>query len=222
MNNKIKTDNKDKERTGEIISRLKETYPVATCALEYESEAYKLLIMALLSAQCTDARVNIVAEDLFEKFRSLEDFAEAELEELEKAVFSCGLYKTKAKNIKAMCRMIIDEFDSKVPGTMEDLLKLPGIGRKIANLIIGDIFGKPAIVADTHCIRISNRLSLCDSENPHTVEKQLAAIIPPEESSDFCHRLVYFGRERCTARNPKCEKCFLRDLCEFEKQKQQN
>ena len=208
-----------KERTGAITARLKEKYPLAGCSLEYETEPYKLLIMARLAAQCTDARVNIVAKDLFMQFKSLGDFAGADLEELEQAVFSCGLYKTKAKNIKDMCRMIIDEFDSKIPEDMRDLLKLPGIGRKIANLIRGDVFGLPAVVADTHCIRISGRLGLCGSENPNAVEKSLAAVIPPEESNDFCHRLVFFGREYCKAQNPKCGECFLRDICEYDKNK---
>ena len=200
---------KEQDRINAIIERLIEKYPLADCSLEYETEPYKLLIMARLSAQCTDARVNIVAKDLFERFRSLEDFAEADIEELEQAIFSCGLYKTKAKNIKAMCRMIINTFGSRVPEEMDDLLKLPGIGRKIANLIRGDIFNKPAIVTDTHCIRISNRLGLANSENPNIVEKQLVKIIPPEESNDFCHRLVLFGREYCKAQNPRCGECFL-------------
>ena len=204
-------------KIGEIVTRLKEKYPMAECMLEYEADPLKLLIMARLSAQCTDARVNIVSESLFEKYKSIEDFADADLQELETAIFSCGLYKTKAKHIKAMCKMLIEQYDSKVPGQMEDLLKLPGIGRKIANLILGDIFHKPAIVTDTHCIRIANRLGLCKSENPYTVELALAKIIMPEESSDFCHRLVFFGREYCTARSPKCEKCFLGDLCEYDK-----
>jgi len=203
------------ERTNSIIEKLKEKYPMSECTLEYETEPYKLLIMARLSAQCTDARVNIVAKDLFKEFKSIEDFAGCDLDKLEKAIFSCGLYKTKAKNIKDMCKMIADEFDSQVPEDMDDLLKLPGIGRKIANLIRGDVFGKPAIVTDTHCIRISNRLGLCDSENPHAVEKQLLEIIPPEESNDFCHRLVFFGREYCKSQNPKCGDCFLRDVCCF-------
>jgi endonuclease-3 len=207
--------NEGNDRTIEIAGRLREKYPGSECALEYEREPWKLLVMARLSAQCTDARVNIVARDLFRRFDSIEAFAGAELEELEKAVFSCGLYKTKARNIKDMCRMLIEDYGSVVPEKMEDLLKLPGIGRKIANLIRGDVFGLPAIVADTHCIRIANRLGLCDSTDPYKVELQLAAIIAPEESSDFCHRLVFFGRECCRARAPGCEKCFLRDLCEY-------
>ena len=207
----------NKEKTNIIITRLKKKYPSAGCSLEYETEPYKLLIMARLSAQCTDARVNIVAKDLFDGFASLEDFANADIGALEKAVFSCGLYKTKAKNIKAMCRMIIDEFGSKVPEGMDDLLKLPGVGRKIANLIRGDLFGKPAIVADTHCIRISNRLGLCGAAGPLAVEKALVQAVPPEESNDFCHRLVFFGREYCKAKNPRCGECFLSDICEYKK-----
>jgi len=210
-------DKQKNTRTAAIISRLKQHYPLADCTLDFELESYKLLIMARLSAQCTDARVNIVAKDLFEEFKSIEDFANCDLDKLEKAIFSCGLYKTKAKNIKAMCKMLIEKFDSKVPEEMDDLLKLPGIGRKIANLIRGDIFGKPAIVTDTHCIRISNRLDLSNSENPYVVEKRLVEIIPPEESNDFCHRLVFFGREYCKAQSPKCGECFLKDLCGFER-----
>ncbi|MCL1859598.1 MAG: endonuclease III [Oscillospiraceae bacterium] len=210
---------KEKTRINTIIQKLKEYYPMAECMLEYETEPYKLLIMARLSAQCTDARVNIVSKDLFEQFKSLEDFADCDLEKLEKAIFTCGLYKMKAKNIKNMCQMIIDEFDSQVPEEMDDLLKLPGIGRKIANLIRGDIFNKPAIVTDTHCIRISNRLNLCNSDNPYIVEKELVKIISPEESNDFCHRLVFFGRECCKAQNPRCGECFLRDVCGFKDNK---
>jgi len=206
----------NQSRTITIISRLKEKYPLADCTLDYETEPYKLLIMARLAAQCTDARVNIVAKDLFEEFKSIEDFADCDLEKLEKSIFSCGLYKTKAKNIKDMCAMLVNDFNSQVPENMNDLLKLPGIGRKIANLIRGDVFGKPAIVTDTHCIRISNRLDLADSENPQAVEKQLVKIIPPEESNDFCHRLVLFGREICKSQSPKCGECFLRDVCKFD------
>ena len=205
----------ENDRIGEIVKRLKQKYPDSECMLEYDTDPFKLLVMARLSAQCTDARVNIVAGGLFGRFKSLEDFAGADLEELEKAIFSCGLYKTKARNIRDMCKMLIEDFNSEVPEKMEDLLKLPGIGRKIANLIRGDIFKKPAIVADTHCIRIANRLGLCDSADPYKVEMRLAEIILPGESSDFCHRLVFFGRECCKARKPECEKCLLRDLCAF-------
>ena len=209
-----------KDRTNIIISQLKEKYPLADCTLEYDTDpaqSYKMLIMARLSAQCTDARVNIVAKDLFAQFKSIEDFANADLEKLEKAIFSCGLYKMKARNIKDMCKMIISDFDSRVPEDMDDLLKLPGIGRKIANLIRGDIFRKPAIVADTHCIRIANRLDLCENENPYAVEKQLIKIIHPDESNDFCHRLVLFGREYCKSQSPRCAECFLNDICNWER-----
>jgi len=208
----------EKDRVLYIIDILKEKYPKVECTLEYENEPYKLLITARLSAQCTDERVNIVTPSLFAEFASLEDFADADLEKLEKAIFSCGLYKTKAKNIKDMCRILIDEYNSTVPDTMDELLKLPGIGRKIANLILGDVFGKPAVVTDTHCIRISNRLGLCESQNPHIVEKQLWNVIPKEkygESNDFCHRLVYFGREYCKSQNPRCNICFLNSVCRY-------
>ena len=198
-----------------IISELKKHYEVADCALEYQDEPYKLLVLARLSAQCTDARVNIVAQTLFQEFKSLEDFANADLEKLEKAIFSCGLYKMKARNIKDMCRILVEEYNSNVPEDMADLLKLPGVRRKIANLIRGDIFKLPAIVADTHCIRVSNRLGLVNSENPQAVEKQLFEIIPAEESNDFCHRLVFFGREYCKSQNPRCGECFLESVCEF-------
>ena len=198
-----------------IIDALKNKYEVADCALEYQNEPYKLLILARLSAQCTDARVNIVAKTLFKEFKSLEEFADCDLEKLEGAIFSCGLYKMKARNIKDMCTMLVRDYNKKVPEAMADLLKLPGVGRKIANLIRGDIFGLPAIVADTHCIRISNRLGLCDSENPLKVEQQLFKIIPEEESNDFCHRLVFFGRDYCRSQNPRCSECFLAGVCEF-------
>ena len=206
----------NKNRVIYIMEKLKEKYPEIDCTLEYHGEPYKLLITARLSAQCTDDRVNLIAPSLFAEFKSLEDFANSDLEKLEKAIFSCGLYKTKARNIKDMCRMLIDDFNSTVPDTMDSLLKLPGVGRKIASLILGDIFGKPAIVTDTHCIRISNRLELCKSQNPHIVEKQLWQVIPKEkyqEANDFCHRLVYFGREYCKAQNPRCDVCFLNDIC---------
>jgi len=172
--------------------------------------------MARLSAQCTDARVNIVAEKFFDTYKTIDDIIDADVADIEQAIFSCGLYKTKARNIQAMARMIKEDFNSAVPDNMEDFLKLPGVGRKIANLILGDVFQKPAIVTDTHCIRISNRLGLTGSENPVKIEQDLIKIIPPEESSDFCHRLVLFGREYCRARSPRCGECFLRDLCGYE------
>ncbi len=206
------TEKKKKERALLAVAALKERYPGAECALEYGGDPWRLLVMGRLSAQCTDARVNIVCRELFKYFPDAYAMAEAEYSQVEKLVFSCGVYKVKAANIVDFSRIIVTDFGGKVPDNMEDLLTLPGVGRKIANLILGDIYGKPAIVADTHCIRISGRWGLCDSDNPVKVEKTLSAIIPPEEQSDFCHRLVFFGREICSARAPKCEECPLRDF----------
>jgi len=209
---------KDKERILIIIERLEELYPSAECELGYQGEPWKLLVMARLSAQCTDKRVNIVSEPLFERFPTLEAMSEAELHELEEIVKPCGLYKVKARNIIDSCRMVIDKFGGKIPDNMEDLLKLPGVGRKIANLILGDVYRKPAIVTDTHCIRISNKVGFCESENPLIVERILSGLVPPEKQSDFCHRLVWFGRDRCTARSPKCDGCPLADMCQYSEQ----
>ena len=186
---------------------LKERYPDAECALKYEGDPWRLLVMGRLSAQCTDARVNVVCEDLFQKYPTVYDMAAAEYADVEKIVYPCGVYRVKAANIVDFSKMIVENFDGRVPDTMEDLLTLPGVGRKIANLILGDIYGAPAIVADTHCIRISNRLGLCDSKDPAKVEKALREIVSPDGSSDFCHRLVMFGREICSARSPKCDEC---------------
>lgn len=203
-----------KIRAAEVVRALEEKYPDATCALKYEGDPWRLLVMGRLSAQCTDARVNIVCEELFRRFPDAKSMADAPIGEIEKLVYSCGVYKVKAQNIKDFSRIIIEEFDGKVPDTMEDLLTLPGVGRKIANLILGDIYGKPAIVADTHCIRISNRLGLANSKTPEKVEKALVEIVDPEKQSDFCHRLVWFGREVCDARKPDCENCpFKRYQC---------
>ena len=199
-----------KIRAAEVVRALEEKYPDATCALKYEGDPWRLLVMGRLSAQCTDARVNIVCEELFRRFPDAKSMADAPIGEIEKLVYSCGVYKVKAQNIKDFSRIIIEEFDGKVPDTMEDLLTLPGVGRKIANLILGDIYGKPAIVADTHCIRISNRLGLANSKTPEKVEKALVEIVDPEKQSDFCHRLVWFGREVCDARKPDCENCMFR------------
>ena len=198
-----------------VTGRLKEKYS-SECALEYQGEAWKLLVLARLSAQCTDKRVNIVAKPLFEAFSTVEDMAECDIEELERIVKPCGLYRMKAKEIKASCKMLIERFSGKVPDNMDDLLLLPGVGRKIANLILGDIYGKPAIVADTHCIRISGRLGFTEEneKNPVKVEKTLKKYITEEEQSDFCHRIVQFGREVCSARSPKCDMCFLSDVCD--------
>ena len=201
-----------KQRALAVIERLKEKYPDAICSLTYRKD-YELLIATRLSAQCTDARVNIVTKDLFAQFPTVESFAQAELSQVEEIVKPCGLYKTKAKSIVEMCKILLEHFDGKVPDNMEDLLTLPGVGRKTANLILGDIFHKPAIVCDTHCIRITNLLGLTDTKDPAKCEEQLRKILPPEESSDLCHRFVLFGRERCKARKPDCGSCELKDIC---------
>ena len=201
-----------KQRALAVIERLKEKYPDAICSLTYRKD-YELLIATRLSAQCTDARVNIVTKDLFAQFPTVESFAQADLSQVEEIVKPCGLYKTKAKSIVEMCKILLERFDGKVPDNMEDLLTLPGVGRKTANLILGDIFHKPAIVCDTHCIRITNLLGLTDTKDPAKCEEQLRKILPPEESSDLCHRFVLFGRERCKARKPDCGSCELKDIC---------
>ena len=202
------------QRTLEIIDRLKKEYPDAQCTLDYK-EAWKLLVSVRLAAQCTDARVNVVVAGLFEKYPSVEALAAADVEEIERIVKPCGLGHSKARDISACMKMLRDEYGGQVPDDFNALLKLPGVGRKSANLIMGDVFGKPAIVTDTHCIRLCNRIGLVDNEkNPKKVEMALWKIIPPEEGSDFCHRLVYHGREVCTARTtPYCEKCCLADVC---------
>ncbi len=199
----------------EFCIRLENIYPEAVCALESGGEAWKLLVMGRLSAQCTDARVNIVCRELFLRYPTVNDMAECELSELEAIVRPCGLYKTKAKNIKDSCMMLRDRYDGILPDTMEELLKFPGVGRKIANLLLGDIFGKPAIVTDTHCIRICGRVGLYSEslKDPVKIEKILIQLIQPDKQSDFCHRLVIFGRETCTARAPKCSKCPISDIC---------
>ncbi|MBQ8724544.1 MAG: endonuclease III [Oscillospiraceae bacterium] len=191
---------------------LEEYYPESVCALRY-SEPYELLIAVRLSAQCTDARVNIVTETLFQKYPTLEAFANADLTELEQDVKPCGFYRTKAKSIIEMANRLIDVYDSRIPDTMEELLTLSGVGRKTANLILGDVYGQPAIVTDTHFIRITGRLGLTDNKEPEKVERDLRPLIPPERSSDFCHRIVQFGRDVCTARKPKCNECRMQDFC---------
>ena len=203
-----------KELALEIIQRLKEAYPDAGCTLDY-NEAWKLLVSVRLAAQCTDARVNVVVQDLYAKYPTVEALAEAEPEEIEAIVRPCGLGKSKARDISACMRMLRDEYDGKVPDDFNTLLKLPGVGRKSANLIMGDVFGKPAIVTDTHCIRLTNRMGLVDGiKEPKKVEMALWKIIPLEEGSDFCHRLVMHGREVCTARTkPYCDRCCLKDIC---------
>ena len=198
----------------EVIKRLKEEYPDADCTLDY-NEAWKLLVSVRLAAQCTDARVNIIVEKLYEKYPDVDALAKAEPEQIEEIVRPCGLGKSKSRDISACMRMLKEKYNGKVPDDFNELLKLPGVGRKSANLIMGDVFGKPAIVTDTHCIRLTNRMGLVDGiKEPKKVEMALWKIIPPEEGSEFCHRLVYHGREVCSARTkPHCEKCCLNDIC---------
>lgn len=198
----------------EVIERLKKEYPKTECTLDYD-EAWKLLVSVRLAAQCTDARVNVVVKELFEKYNSVNALAKAQPEDIEKIVRPCGLGKSKAKDISACMRMLRDEYNCKVPEDFDELLKLPGVGRKSANLIMGDVFGKPAIVTDTHCIRLTNRIGLIDNEkDPKKVEMALRKIVPLEEGNDFCHRLVDHGREVCTARTkPHCDRCCLNDIC---------
>ena len=200
------------EKVAAIIAALRERYPDALCALHYGKD-YELMISVRLSAQCTDARVNQVTPALFARYPTLDAFAEADVAEVEEYVRSCGFFHHKAQDIVAACRMLRDEYGGRVPDTMEQLLRLPGVGRKTANLLLGDLYGKPAVVCDTHCIRIANRLGLACGKEPEKVERQLRAILPPEESSDFCHRIVLFGREVCTARSPHCDACPLSALC---------
>ena len=203
-----------KQRVLEIIERLKKEYPAADCTLDYD-QAWKLLVSVRLAAQCTDARVNVVVEKLYEKFPNINALAEAEADEIEKIVHPCGLGKSKARDISACMKILMEQYEGNIPDTFEELLKLPGVGRKSANLIMGDVFGKPAIVTDTHCIRLTNRMGLIDNcKDPKKVEMALWKLIPPEEGSDFCHRLVYHGRDVCTARTkPYCDKCCVRDIC---------
>ena len=197
-----------------VIERLKNEYPDADCTLEYD-EAWKLLVSVRLAAQCTDARVNVVVEKLYEKYPDVNALASCEPEDIEEIVRPCGLGKSKARDISACMRVLRDQYGGKVPGTFEELLALPGVGRKSANLIMGDVFGKPAIVTDTHCIRLTNRIGLVEgTEDPGKVERALWKIIPPEEGNAFCHRLVLHGRDVCTARtNPHCDRCCLSDIC---------
>ena len=199
----------------EIIERLKKAYPDSDCTLDY-NEAWKLLVSVRLAAQCTDARVNVIVQDLYAKYPTIDAIADADVEEIERIVRPCGLGHSKARDISACMKMLRDEFDCKVPDDFNTLLKLPGVGRKSANLIMGDVFGKPAIVTDTHCIRLTNRMGLVDGiKEPKKVEMVLWELIPPEEGNQFCHRLVDHGREICTARTkPYCDRCCLNDICE--------
>lgn len=203
-----------KQRVSEVITLLKKEYPVAECSLEYD-EAWKLLVEVRLAAQCTDARVNIVVKDLYAKFPTVKSLAEASVQEIEAIVRPCGLGKSKARDINACMKILHEKYNDIVPDELDELLKLPGVGRKSANLIVGDIYGKPAIVTDTHCIRLVNRIGLVDNiKEPKKVETELRKIVPEEEGNDLCHRLVYHGRAVCTARTkPHCEKCCLYDVC---------
>jgi len=203
-----------REKAVKIINLLKESYPDPMCALQYDHD-YQLLIAVRLAAQCTDERVNMITPALFERFPTLNDFAEADVSEVEEYVHSCGFYRHKARDIVLACQMLRDKFGGKVPQTMEELLSIPGVGRKTANLLMGDLYAAPgAVVCDTHCIRITNKLGLAKGKEPEKVETQLRAILPPEESSDFCHRLVLHGRAVCNARKPRCEICTLAPLCD--------
>ena len=202
-----------KEKVQSIIDILKDRYPEAPCALHY-SKDYELMIAVRLSAQCTDARVNLVTPALFRAYPTLEAMASAPIEDVENYVHSCGFYRQKAKDIVIACQMLLEKHGGKVPGTMEELLQLPGVGRKTANLLLGDLYGVPgSVVCDTHCIRICGRLGLTKGKEPEKVEKQLRKLLPPQESSDFCHRIVLFGRDTCIARNPKCSTCPLAIHC---------
>ena len=203
-----------KVRMAQVILRLKENVR-SDCALEYEGDPWKLLVMARLSAQCTDARVNIVSKELFAKFPTAGAMAEGDIAEIEEIVRPCGLFRTKAQSIKEASRIIVSRFAGEIPHDMDALLSLPGVGRKIANLVRGDLFGLGGIVADTHCIRICGRLGFYpeSEKDPTKVEKLLTPIVPTEEQTDLCHRLVWFGRETCMARSPKCSECILSDIC---------
>ena len=204
-----------KEKALAVIEILKQRYPDALCALQYEKD-YELMIAVRLSAQCTDARVNLVTPALFAAYPTLEAFASADIVDVENYVHSCGFYRHKARDIVLACQMLIEKYDGKVPDSMEELLKLPGVGRKTANLLMGDLYGIPgSIVCDTHCIRICGKLGLSEGKDPEKVERQLRKILPAEKSSDFCHRIVLFGRDICTARSPKCSECPLAVHCKY-------
>lgn len=201
-----------KNEISEIIRLLAECYPEPVCALDYRKD-YELLFAARLAAQCTDMRVNMITPVLYNKYPTLESLAGAELPEIEEIIHSCGFFRAKARDITAAAAMLIGEFDSRVPDTMEELLRLPGVGRKTANLMLGDIHGKPAVVVDTHCIRLSNRIGLVNTKDPVKIETALRKALPPESSSDFCHRLVLHGRAVCGARNPNCSACCIAGIC---------
>lgn len=210
------TKKEKKARATKIVEALKVIYPEALCSLNYEGEGWKLLVMGRLSAQCTDERVNIVCKKLFREFPTPEALAEGEISKIEEIVKPCGLYKVKSRNIKSECQMLINQYNGVIPRTMEELLAFEGVGRKIANLLLGDLYKMPAIVADTHCIRICGRLGMYKEgqKDPLKTEKIMSELIEPTEQSDFCHRMVLFGREYCTAKSPKCDICPISELCE--------
>lgn len=201
-----------KERALKAVEILKTEYPQAICSLN-ASNPFELLVAVRLSAQCTDARVNLVTPALFEKYKTLDDYANANVKDIENIIRSCGFYKNKAESIVGMAQMIISDFGGRVPDEIDDLVKLPGVGRKTANLIVGDVYGKESIVVDTHMIRISNRIGLVNVKDPVKIETALKKVIPPSEGSDFCHRIVLFGRDTCSARKPKCEGCCMAEIC---------
>ena len=207
-----------KQKVNHIIETLKTCYPEAPCALHYQKD-YELMIAVRLSAQCTDARVNIVCETLFERFPTAQALGEGDLSEIEEIVKPCGLYRMKASDIKGACKMLCEEYGGVIPDNMDELLKFPGVGRKIANLLLGDLYKKPAIVADTHCMRICGRLGFYPEgqKDPVKTERIMSELVDPCEQSDFCHRIVWFGRDTCTARSPKCAECPLADICKGRK-----
>ncbi len=201
-----------KERALAAVQALKEKFPDSICSLNADNPL-QLIIATRLSAQCTDARVNLVTPALFAKYKTVEDFAAADIADIENLIHSCGFFRAKAKDIVGMCQKMIDDFGGEVPSTIEELTSLPGVGRKTANLIMGDVYGQPAVVADTHLIRISNLLGLVETKDPFKVEMQLRELLPPEESNDFCHRCVLHGRETCISGRPKCADCVMKDFC---------
>lgn len=206
----------NKKKILKIIDALKSEYEVAECSLDY-TDGWQLMVSVRLAAQCKDSRVNEITKILFDKYPDPSALAEASAEDIEEIVRPCGLGKSKSRDIKASMEKLVNEYGGIIPDTIEELLKFPGVGRKSANLMVGDIYKKPAVVCDTHCIRISNRLGLCSSSNPETVEKQLRAIVPPDESNDLCHRFVLHGRAVCDSRKPKCENCCISDYCDYRK-----
>ena len=207
--------NKDRvKQARQAVELLEQAYPEARCSLDYV-KPHELLISVRLAAQCTDARVNMVTPALFEKYKTPQDFAQADVADVERIIASCGLYKTKARDIVGIGKMLTEEFGGQVPDNMEDLLRLPGVGRKTANLVLGDVFGKPAVVCDTHCIRITNLLGLSQGKDPYKVEMQLRQVLPMDRANDFCHRLVLHGRAVCIARRPQCDRCVLKVCCDY-------